>query len=92
MARDYHDLKVSLSIPGVASVEDILMTKALRTGGKYEPVAFVHMFDSALEALAEEWDVLGLGFKLHQSGELIANVNWVDNIFLWLTMSRNGIS
>jgi hypothetical protein len=82
LTRDYHQLKVNLSIPGVASAEGIVMSKALRTGGKYEPHAFVHMFDSALEVLSEEWSILGLGFRLQESGELIANVNWVDNVFI----------
>ena len=60
-----------------------LFAKAMRTGGKYEPRVFVHMFDAALEPLAEEWRLLGLGFKLHGSGELVANVKWLAIHSFW---------
>ena len=34
LARDYDQLHVNLVVPGVATVERVPMTKAMRTGGK----------------------------------------------------------
>ena len=82
VARDYYDLRVNMRIPGVASIEDVPMRKALRTGGAYEPNMFVQMFDSAMEPLLEEWRLQGLGFTLHQSQERIVGATWVDNHFI----------
>ena len=82
LARDYRNLTVELVVPDVATVEDIPFTEAMRTGGKSEPRVFVHMFDAAMESLAAEWEMLVLGFRLYESGDLVANVSWVDNTFL----------
>ena len=38
--------------------------------------------DAVLESLAEEWEILGLGYRLHETSDLIANVNWVDNTYI----------
>ena len=57
-------------------------TKATRTGGKYETFVFVHMFDAALERLAQKWHLMGYSFNLQGTGECIANANWVDNTFI----------
>ena len=63
MARDMHNVNVTLDIPNVATTEEIPMTKALKTGVKAEPNIFVYMFESVLDYLEAEWSTLGLGYS-----------------------------
>jgi hypothetical protein len=58
------------------------MTTALKTGGKAEPNIFVYMFETVLDYLEGEWEQLDIGFHLKTTGERIASLNFVDNLFL----------
>ena len=80
MARERADLQVQLSVPGVATSFQISMTKGLQTGGRADPNVFVYMFERLLHDLEGEWELLGLGFTLQQSGVRISHVAWVDNL------------
>ena len=40
------------------------------------------MFDVVLDALEDEWELMGIGFKLEKSMEALRNVTWVDNTFI----------
>ena len=58
IARDYSNLQITLSIPSTAETSEMSMTKGFRTGGKYEPDAFVMMFDEVLDYLSYEWNLM----------------------------------
>ena len=53
-------------------------TKSLRAGGRYEPHIFVHMLSVVIDQLVPEWELLGFGFTLKESGERITNAIWAD--------------
>ena len=82
IAREMANNLVTLRMPGVATTEPIQMSKALRTGGRSEPLIFARMFDEVLDAMEWEWELLGVGFSLPDTGERIASITWVDNNFL----------
>ena len=65
-----HINTVTLDIRDVTSYGPTHMTKAkaLKTGGKTEPDKFVRMLEALIDTCLTEWDVLGYGFNLTDSG------------------------
>ena len=82
LAREMKGKTVQLHVPGIATADPITMTKALKTGGRCEPLIFSRMLDEILDALEAEWGDLCIGFVLPDSGMQIPSVTWVDNNFL----------
>ena len=82
LAREMQGKTVTMHVPGIAKTDGINMSKALKTGGRIDPLVFSRMFDEILDQLEGEWDALGVGFALPDSGCRLPSVTWVDNNFL----------
>ena len=66
-ARDYSNAEVTIEVPGIAKTSPISFTKGFRTGGTYEPHAFVYMLEAVVDMLVSEWELIGLGFELKRN-------------------------
>ena len=69
-------------MPGVAESKEIHVSKALKTGGESDPHVFVYLFERLLHELEHEWELLGYGFTLRESGTKITSLVWVGNVFI----------
>ena len=70
LAREMEGTYASLKVPGIAQTDQLPMTRALKTGGRIEPMIFARMFDEVWDAVEGEWDVLGWGSSYQTQGSV----------------------
>ena len=60
IAREMHGKSVSMHVPGVAKTEPLSMSKALKTGGRIDPMIFTRVFDEISDQVEGEWEIMCL--------------------------------
>lgn len=92
LSREMQGKQIRINVPGIAKTDGMLMSKALKTGGRIESVTFTRMFDEIFDQLETEWDSLGYFYSLPDLKHRFSSVIWADNNFILSEFICNSLS